>query len=39
MYMKKCCNCMEEFNILICLPMYGYLCSSCYQDIVKDYLD
>lgn len=34
----KCNNCNIKKDVLICLPMYGYLCSDCYKDIYSDYL-
>lgn len=33
-----CCNCHKTKNILISLPMYGYVCGPCYQEIIVDYL-
>ena len=36
--MFSCCNCNKNFNILIYLPLYGYLCKECFQEIRKDYL-
>ena len=36
--MNKCCNCFHEKNYLVYLALYGYLCSECYQDIIRDYL-
>lgn len=33
-----CCNCLNKFDNLILLNMYGYLCKECYNDIIKDYL-
>lgn len=36
--MCKCSNCLFENDFLILLPMYGYLCSTCYQEIIQDYL-
>lgn len=33
------CSCCNKGQInLVYLPMYGYLCSKCYQDIIIDYL-
>lgn len=34
----ECFGCNKEKSSLVYLPMYGYLCSFCYQDIIKDYL-
>lgn len=34
----QCSECFKENSHLICLPMYGYLCGSCYQEIIHDYL-
>lgn len=36
--MNTCCNCCEEKQVLINLPMYGFLCGFCYQEIIRDYL-
>ena len=33
-----CCNCHEIKKILISLPMYGYVCEVCYQELIHDYL-
>ncbi len=36
--MCKCSNCFAEKETLVLLPMYGYLCPNCYQQIIQDYL-
>lgn len=36
--MKTCCNCHNNYKTLVYLPLYGYLCPQCYQDIIVDYL-
>ena len=36
--MYTCPNCYNEKKKLINLPLYGYLCGSCYSDIIRDYL-
>lgn len=35
---NKCVNCLQEYDFLIYLAMYGYLCKECYPEIAKDYL-
>lgn len=36
--LHTCCNCFKEKNRVIFLPLYGYLCSECYPEIIVDYL-
>ena len=36
--MPECSNCYVDKSSLVYLPMYGYLCPACFQDIIKDYL-
>ena len=36
--MCTCSNCFEEKSVLVYLPLYGYICSNCYPDVITDYL-
>ncbi len=32
----NCISCCEDKKTLIFYPLYGFLCSDCYQEILKD---
>lgn len=34
----NCSCCFKSNSSLVYLPLYGYICSECYQDLIQDYL-
>ena len=36
--MNKCCICNNKKDTFIFVPMYGFVCGCCYQEIITNYL-
>ncbi len=35
-YLMNCSSCCNNFDKLVFIPLYGYVCTSCYQELIKD---